>query len=108
MLQRLTALEADLCRVGSSDPVTYASTILDAYTQHPHPKQKSACHRQVLYNFISVYSFYMSKTIYLLFIIVTLQFFKLQPCIGVSFQTYMIYISVDLQWKFVSPVSYLH
>ncbi|RID66629.1 hypothetical protein BRARA_D01753 [Brassica rapa] len=42
---RLTALEADLCRVGSSDPVTYASTILDAYTQHPHPKQKSACHR---------------------------------------------------------------
>ncbi|CAN7061016.1 unnamed protein product [Brassica rapa subsp. trilocularis] len=45
---RLTALEADLCRVGSSDPVTYASTILDAYTQHPHPKQKSACHRQFL------------------------------------------------------------
>uniref|UniRef100_M4FFU4 3-hydroxyisobutyryl-CoA hydrolase n=1 Tax=Brassica campestris TaxID=3711 RepID=M4FFU4_BRACM len=44
---RLTALEADLCRVGSSDPVTYASTILDAYTQHPHPKQKSACHRQI-------------------------------------------------------------
>ncbi|XP_013633970.1 3-hydroxyisobutyryl-CoA hydrolase 1-like isoform X1 [Brassica napus] len=42
---RLTALGADLCRVGSSDPVTFASTILDAYTQHPHPKQKSACHR---------------------------------------------------------------
>ncbi|KAH0886407.1 hypothetical protein HID58_062503 [Brassica napus] len=49
---RLTALGADLCRVGSSDPVTFASTILDAYTQHPHPKQKSACHRQVLSNFI--------------------------------------------------------
>ncbi|CAF1863969.1 BnaC04g56390D [Brassica napus] len=44
---RLTALGADLCRVGSSDPVTFASTILDAYTQHPHPKQKSACHRQI-------------------------------------------------------------
>ncbi|CAN6842338.1 unnamed protein product [Brassica oleracea] len=44
---RLTALGADLCRVGSNDPVTFASTILDAYTQHPHPKQKSACHRQI-------------------------------------------------------------
>ncbi|KAH0930011.1 hypothetical protein HID58_015738 [Brassica napus] len=53
---RLTALEADLCRVGSSDPVTYASTILDAYTQHPHPKQKSACHRQMIYNFISIFN----------------------------------------------------
>ncbi|XP_056867020.1 3-hydroxyisobutyryl-CoA hydrolase 1-like isoform X1 [Raphanus sativus] len=41
----LSALEADLCRIGSSDPVTYASTILDAYTQHPHPKHRSACHR---------------------------------------------------------------
>ncbi|KAG2308545.1 hypothetical protein Bca4012_082368 [Brassica carinata] len=42
---RLSALEADLCRVGSSDPVTFASTILDAHTQYPHPKHRSACHR---------------------------------------------------------------
>ncbi|XP_018483108.1 3-hydroxyisobutyryl-CoA hydrolase 1 [Raphanus sativus] len=42
---RLTALEADLCRIGSSDPVTFASTILDAHTQYPHPKHTSACHR---------------------------------------------------------------
>ncbi|CAA7054987.1 unnamed protein product [Microthlaspi erraticum] len=41
---RLTALEADLCRVGSSDP-TFASTILDAYTQRPHLKLQSAYHR---------------------------------------------------------------
>ncbi|XP_020884832.1 probable 3-hydroxyisobutyryl-CoA hydrolase 3 isoform X2 [Arabidopsis lyrata subsp. lyrata] len=37
---RLTALEEDLCKVGSSDP-SFVSTILDAYTQHPHLKQKS-------------------------------------------------------------------
>ncbi|CAN8251313.1 unnamed protein product [Cochlearia groenlandica] len=43
---RLTALEADLCRVGSCE--TFSSTILDAYTQHPHLKQQSAYHRQVL------------------------------------------------------------
>ncbi|KAG2327514.1 hypothetical protein Bca52824_010242 [Brassica carinata] len=30
---RLNALEADLCRLGSSDPVTFSSTILNAYTQ---------------------------------------------------------------------------
>jgi len=42
----LTALETDLCKVGSSDP-SFVSTILDAYTQHPHLKQKSAYHRQV-------------------------------------------------------------
>ncbi|XP_018437743.1 probable 3-hydroxyisobutyryl-CoA hydrolase 3 isoform X1 [Raphanus sativus] len=42
---RLTALEEDLCRVGSSDPVTFAETILNAYTQHPHLKQHSAYHR---------------------------------------------------------------
>ncbi|KAJ0238843.1 hypothetical protein HA466_0233910 [Hirschfeldia incana] len=42
---RLTALEADLCRVGSSDPVTFSSTILNAYTQHPRLKQHSAYHR---------------------------------------------------------------
>ncbi|XP_023639985.1 probable 3-hydroxyisobutyryl-CoA hydrolase 3 isoform X2 [Capsella rubella] len=41
---RLTALEADLCTVRSSDP-SFASTILDAYTQHPHVKQNSAYHR---------------------------------------------------------------
>nr|AAC02737.1 3-hydroxyisobutyryl-coenzyme A hydrolase [Arabidopsis thaliana] len=41
---RLTALETDLCKVGSSDP-SFVSTILDAYTQHPHLKQKSAYHR---------------------------------------------------------------
>ncbi|XP_056864391.1 3-hydroxyisobutyryl-CoA hydrolase 1 isoform X3 [Raphanus sativus] len=41
----LTALEADLCRVGSSDPVTFASIILDAHTQYPHPKHRSACQR---------------------------------------------------------------
>ncbi|XP_009140993.1 3-hydroxyisobutyryl-CoA hydrolase 1 isoform X1 [Brassica rapa] len=39
---RLTALQADLCKVGSSDPVTFASTILDAYTQHTHPERQSA------------------------------------------------------------------
>ncbi|KAF3560013.1 hypothetical protein F2Q69_00011805 [Brassica cretica] len=44
---RLTALEADLCKVGSSDPVTFASTILNAYTQNPHLKQHSAYHRHV-------------------------------------------------------------
>ncbi|CAA7017527.1 unnamed protein product [Microthlaspi erraticum] len=42
---RLTALEADLCRVGSSDPNLFVSTILDAYTQKPHLKQKSAYNR---------------------------------------------------------------
>ncbi|XP_013635386.1 PREDICTED: 3-hydroxyisobutyryl-CoA hydrolase 1-like [Brassica oleracea var. oleracea] len=42
---RLTALEADLCKVGSSDPVTFASAILNAYTQNPHLKQHSAYHR---------------------------------------------------------------
>ncbi|XP_013631765.1 3-hydroxyisobutyryl-CoA hydrolase 1 isoform X3 [Brassica napus] len=42
---RLTALQADLCKVGSSDPVTFASTILDAYTQHPHPERQSAFYR---------------------------------------------------------------
>ncbi|CAF1829772.1 unnamed protein product [Brassica oleracea var. botrytis] len=47
MSQRLTALEADLCKVGSSDPVTFASTILNAYTQNPHLKQHSAYHRHV-------------------------------------------------------------
>nr|VDC70799.1 unnamed protein product [Brassica rapa] len=36
---RLTALEADLCKVGSSDPVTFASAILNAYTKHPKLKQ---------------------------------------------------------------------
>nr|QWJ73356.1 3-hydroxyisobutyryl-CoA hydrolase 1-3 [Isatis tinctoria] len=41
---RLTALEADLCRVGSSDP-TFVSTILDAHTQHPRLKHQSAYHR---------------------------------------------------------------
>ncbi|CAL9234997.1 unnamed protein product, partial [Arabidopsis halleri] len=41
---RLTALEADLCKVGTSDP-SFVSTILDAYTQHPHLKQKSLYHR---------------------------------------------------------------
>ncbi|KAL1188003.1 putative 3-hydroxyisobutyryl-CoA hydrolase 3 [Cardamine amara subsp. amara] len=40
---RLAALEENLCRVGSSDP-NFVSTILDAYTQHPHLKQKSAYH----------------------------------------------------------------
>ncbi|KAL0863543.1 hypothetical protein Bca101_042661 [Brassica carinata] len=45
---RLTALEADLCKVGSSDPVTFASAILNAYTQHPNLKQHSAFYRQVL------------------------------------------------------------
>ncbi|KAF8051174.1 hypothetical protein N665_1786s0001 [Sinapis alba] len=42
---RLTALQEDLCRVGSSDPLTFASTILDAYTQHPHPERQSAFYR---------------------------------------------------------------
>ncbi|KAL0721932.1 hypothetical protein Bca4012_036531 [Brassica carinata] len=42
---RLNALEADLCRLGSSDPVTFSSTILNAYTQHPLLKQHSAYHR---------------------------------------------------------------
>ncbi|XP_010510308.1 PREDICTED: probable 3-hydroxyisobutyryl-CoA hydrolase 3 [Camelina sativa] len=41
---RLTALEAGLCTVGSSDP-SFASTILDAYTEHPHVQQNSAYHR---------------------------------------------------------------
>nr|QWJ73354.1 3-hydroxyisobutyryl-CoA hydrolase 1-1 [Isatis tinctoria] len=41
---RLTALEADLCRVDSSDP-TFVSTILDAYAQYPNLKQQSAYHR---------------------------------------------------------------
>ncbi|XP_048631511.1 3-hydroxyisobutyryl-CoA hydrolase 1-like isoform X3 [Brassica napus] len=41
---RLTALEAELCRVDSSDPAL-VSTILDAYTQNPHLKQQSAYHR---------------------------------------------------------------
>ncbi|CAH8354086.1 unnamed protein product [Eruca vesicaria subsp. sativa] len=41
---RLTALEAELCRVDSSDP-TFVSTILDAYSQKPHLKQQSAYHR---------------------------------------------------------------
>ncbi|KAJ4868480.1 3-hydroxyisobutyryl-CoA hydrolase 1 [Raphanus sativus] len=45
---RLTALQEDLCRVGSSDPVTFASTTFDAYTQHPHPEPQSAFYRQVL------------------------------------------------------------
>nr|VDC70797.1 unnamed protein product [Brassica rapa] len=45
---RLTALEADLCRVGSNDPDTFSSKILNAYTQHPHLKQHSAYHRHVL------------------------------------------------------------
>ncbi|XP_019082548.1 PREDICTED: 3-hydroxyisobutyryl-CoA hydrolase 1-like [Camelina sativa] len=40
----LTALEADLCGVDSNDP-NFVSTILDAYTQHPHRKQHSAYHR---------------------------------------------------------------
>ncbi|EOA14688.1 hypothetical protein CARUB_v10027960mg [Capsella rubella] len=43
--KRLTALEADLCKIGSSDP-TFASTVLDAYTQQPRLKQQSAYHRQ--------------------------------------------------------------
>ncbi|WZY79850.1 hypothetical protein YC2023_026234 [Brassica napus] len=47
LVQRLTALEAELCRVDSSDPAL-VSTILDAYTQNPHLKQQSAYHRQVL------------------------------------------------------------
>ncbi|KAL1202629.1 3-hydroxyisobutyryl-CoA hydrolase 1 [Cardamine amara subsp. amara] len=41
---RLSALEADLCRVGSSDPI-FVSTILDAYAQHPLLKQQSVYHR---------------------------------------------------------------
>ncbi|CAN6873746.1 unnamed protein product [Brassica oleracea] len=45
---RLAALEDDLCRVSSSDPVTFASTILNAYNQHPHLKQHSAYRMQVL------------------------------------------------------------
>ncbi|CAF2096817.1 unnamed protein product [Brassica napus] len=45
---RLTALEADLCRVVSNDPDTFSSKILNAYTQHPHLKQHSAYHRHVL------------------------------------------------------------
>ncbi|CAE6022039.1 unnamed protein product [Arabidopsis arenosa] len=43
----LDALEADLCKVGSSDP-SFVSTIIDAYTQHQYLKQKSAYYRQVL------------------------------------------------------------
>ncbi|KAL0740852.1 hypothetical protein Bca4012_082365 [Brassica carinata] len=46
---RLTALQEDLCRVGSSDPVTFASTILDAYTQHPHLEPQSAFYRQQIF-----------------------------------------------------------
>ncbi|KAH0930018.1 hypothetical protein HID58_015745 [Brassica napus] len=69
---RLTALQADLCNVGSSDPVTFASTILDAYTQHTHPERQSAFCRQVLSSF---FSFTLS--------------------------------TIDIQGKFVSPVSYL-
>ncbi|XP_048636853.1 3-hydroxyisobutyryl-CoA hydrolase 1-like isoform X2 [Brassica napus] len=42
---RLNALEADLCKVGSSDPVTFASAILNAYTKHPKLKQHSAYYR---------------------------------------------------------------
>ncbi|KAG7568879.1 Enoyl-CoA hydratase/isomerase HIBYL-CoA-H type [Arabidopsis thaliana x Arabidopsis arenosa] len=41
---RLSALEADLCRVGGSNDPSFVSTILDAYTQHPHLKQQSAYH----------------------------------------------------------------
>ncbi|CAN6833587.1 unnamed protein product [Brassica oleracea] len=51
---RLTALQADLCKVGSSDPVTFASTILDAYTQHPHPERQSAFYRQCSLVFFSL------------------------------------------------------
>ncbi|KAG7573120.1 Enoyl-CoA hydratase/isomerase HIBYL-CoA-H type [Arabidopsis suecica] len=40
----LTALEADLCKVGSSDQ-TLVSTILDAYAEYPHLRQQSAYHR---------------------------------------------------------------
>nr|QWJ73355.1 3-hydroxyisobutyryl-CoA hydrolase 1-2 [Isatis tinctoria] len=42
---RLAALEADLCRVGSSDTITFASTILNTYSQKPHLKQHSAYRR---------------------------------------------------------------
>lgn len=52
-MQRLTALEAELCRVDSSDP-TLVSAILDACTQNPHLKQQSAHHRQV-YMIISLF-----------------------------------------------------
>ncbi|CAN8315244.1 unnamed protein product [Cochlearia groenlandica] len=44
---RMSALEADLCR-GCSSNSTFVSKILDGYTQNPHLKQKSAYHRQVL------------------------------------------------------------
>ncbi|WZZ12709.1 hypothetical protein YC2023_105798 [Brassica napus] len=44
--QSCSALEADRCRFVSSDP-TFTSTILDAYSQHPHLKQQSAYQRQV-------------------------------------------------------------
>ncbi|CAN7061036.1 unnamed protein product [Brassica rapa subsp. trilocularis] len=47
---RLTALQADLCNVGSSDPVTFASTILDAYTQHTHPERQSA-----FFSYLAIY-----------------------------------------------------
>ncbi|EFH57381.1 hypothetical protein ARALYDRAFT_481983 [Arabidopsis lyrata subsp. lyrata] len=50
---RLTALEADLCKVGTSDP-SFVSTILDAYTQHPHLKQNSLYHRQYIACFINI------------------------------------------------------
>ncbi|KAF2597490.1 hypothetical protein F2Q68_00012586, partial [Brassica cretica] len=53
LVQRLTSLEAELCRVDSSDP-TLVSAILDAYTQNPHLKQQSAYHRQV-YMIISLF-----------------------------------------------------
>ncbi|CAH8362892.1 unnamed protein product, partial [Eruca vesicaria subsp. sativa] len=43
---KLAALEADLCRIGSSYPI-FISKILDAYSQHPDLKQESAYHRQV-------------------------------------------------------------
>ncbi|CAN8315256.1 unnamed protein product [Cochlearia groenlandica] len=42
--KRLNELEADLCRVASSDP-TFVSKILDGYTQNPPLKQKSPYHR---------------------------------------------------------------
>ncbi|KAF8090831.1 hypothetical protein N665_0465s0012 [Sinapis alba] len=41
---KLAALEADLCRIGSSDP-NFISKILDAYSQHPDLKQGSGCYR---------------------------------------------------------------
>ncbi|KAF3553295.1 hypothetical protein F2Q69_00016912 [Brassica cretica] len=69
---RLTALQADLCKVGSSDPVTFASTILDAYTQHPHPERQSAFYRQC--------SLVFSRLLFLP-VLIHNKFNKLQPCI---------------------------